>query len=80
MAAHRADVVALSFSAVLANRAVHEGLSRLRTLLPAAVEVWAGAATARWPRRAGPAGVRVLPGLVQISGEVGRWRAPTPDA
>ncbi len=75
VAAHRADVVALSFSAVLANRAVHEGLSRLRTLLPAAVEVWAGGSNRALASPGRPAGVRVLPGLVQISGEVGRWRA-----
>lgn len=75
VAAHRADVVALSFSAVLANRAVHDGLSRLRAVLPTAVEVWAGGSNRALASPGRPAHVRVLPGLVQISDEVSRWRA-----
>jgi methanogenic corrinoid protein MtbC1 len=75
VAAHRADVVALSFSAVLATRAVHDGLGRLRALLPAAVEVWAGGSNRALASPSRPTGVRVLPGLAQISDEVGRWRA-----
>ena len=42
VAAHRADVVALSFSGQLPNRAVPDGLAELRALLPASVEIWVG--------------------------------------
>ena len=41
-AAHRADVVALSFSGQLPARAVLDGLTALRGLLPAGIEIWAG--------------------------------------
>jgi MerR family transcriptional regulator, light-induced transcriptional regulator len=73
-AAHRADVVALSFSGFLAHRAVHEGLAAVREHLPPRIEVWAGGSS-RALRMAGcPAGVRCLGGLEAIASELARWR------
>lgn len=43
-AAHRADVVALSFSAAFPQRQIAGLLQQLSTLLPAGVELWAGGA------------------------------------
>jgi methanogenic corrinoid protein MtbC1 len=72
--AHRADVVALSFSVHLSNRAVQEGLTGLRELLPATMEIWAGGA-ARALRQSTPIpGVRCLNGLADIGSEVTRCR------
>ena len=72
--AHRADVVALSFSVHLSNRAVQEGLAGLRELLPATMEIWAGGA-ARALRQSAPLpGVRCLEGLGDIGREVTRVR------
>lgn len=73
-AVHRADVVALSFSGFLPQRAVHEGLAALRELLPAGIEIWVGGAS-RALRSAGlPDGVRCLDGLAAVAPEVARWR------
>ena len=73
--AHRADVVALSFSVHLSNRAVQEGLAALRGMLPAGMEIWAGGAS-RALRQASPMeGVRCLNGLGDIAPEVKRCRA-----
>ena len=42
---HQVDVVALSFSVQLSNRAVLDGLLALRGMLPASIEIWAGGAS-----------------------------------
>ena len=73
-AAHRADVVALSFSGQLSNRVVLEGLAALRELLPAQVEIWAGGSSRALRLPGGPAGVRCLDGLEAIAPELARWR------
>lgn len=73
-AAHRADVVALSFSGLLTNRAVLEGLAELRALLPASVEIWAGGSSRALRLPGLPEGVRCLDGLTAIAPEMNRWR------
>lgn len=72
---HRADVVALSFSVQLSNRAVLDGLTALRGLLPAGVEIWAGGASRALRQPGALEGVRNLNGLTAIAPEVARWRA-----
>jgi methanogenic corrinoid protein MtbC1 len=73
-AVHRADVVALSFSGFLPQRAVHEGLAALREQLPAGTEIWVGGASRALRSGGLPEGVRCLDGLAAIAGEVNRWR------
>lgn len=70
--AHRADVVALSFSAAYPARQLPSLLEPLRAALPATVAVWiGGAGTAR----AGlPQGVERLGGLDDVACAVQEWR------
>ena len=71
--AHRAQVVALSFSAAFAQRQVPAVLEQLRALLPADVELWVGGAGAA---RVTPGdGIRVLPTLVDGVNALHDWRA-----
>ena len=72
--AHRADVVALSCSVHLANRAVQEGLATLRALLPASMEIWAGGGSRALRQSVSIEGVRCLDGLAAIGPEVTRCR------
>lgn len=74
--AAKADVAALGFSAMQPPREVHAQLARLRALLPAEVELWAGGqgAAARRPRHA-PRLHWPLPRLQDIPVAVARWRA-----
>jgi methanogenic corrinoid protein MtbC1 len=72
--AQKADIVALSFSSMLAPVVVIEGLVELREKLPPSVEIWAGGSAPVLHRRP-IAGVKALAALEQISGEVERWRA-----
>ena len=74
VAAHRSDVVGLSFSGLLAYRAVLEGLASLRVLLPAGIESWAGGSSRALRLPGVPNGVRYVNGLGAISAEVVRWR------
>jgi DNA-binding transcriptional MerR regulator/methylmalonyl-CoA mutase cobalamin-binding subunit len=69
----RADIVALSFSAVFNPNQAADGLSELRGRLPARVEVWAGGSCPALHRRA-PSGVVVLRSLEDIAPELARWR------
>jgi len=70
--AHRADVVALSFSTAYAPRQIPALLQQLRQMLPASVALWAGG---RGVRRVKPmAGVTVLDGLAAGVDELARWR------
>jgi len=71
--AHEADVVALSFSAVLNPNQVLDALVELRTKLPATTEVWAGG-NAPILRRRPPNQIKVLPELRDIATNVRRWR------
>jgi DNA-binding transcriptional MerR regulator/methylmalonyl-CoA mutase cobalamin-binding subunit len=73
-AAQRADIVALSFTSVMAARQVLDGLAELRRALPVAVEIWAGGgAAALRSRRDVPA--RVLASLAEVAPAVEQWRA-----
>jgi methanogenic corrinoid protein MtbC1 len=72
-AAHRAHVVALSFSAAYAQRQVPAVLAQLRAQLPAGVELWVGGAGAA--RVTSGDGVRVLPTLADVVGALNDWRA-----
>ena len=78
-AAHRADVVALSFSSVLNPNHVLDALNELRSKLPEGVEIWAGG-NAPILRRRPPAHIRVLSDLRDIQAEIRRWRAAHPPA
>ena len=72
-AAHRAQVVALSFSAAFAQRQVPAVLTQLRAQLPADVELWVGGAGAA--RVTSGDGVRVLPTLADTVDALHDWRA-----
>ena len=73
-AAHRADIVALSFSGYLSSGLVQRGLSSLRAQLQPEAELWAGGRSPALQRRAGVAGVRYVTELAEVAGEVARWR------
>ncbi|MCG2585340.1 MerR family transcriptional regulator [Massilia sp. TS11] len=72
--AQQADVVALSFSASVPQRATLEALGQLRERLPAHIGLWAGGAGTRLARRQLPAGVRILD-LGEVAGTLQEWRA-----
>lgn len=71
--AHRAHVVALSFSAAFPERQAASGLRELRATLPKAVEIWAGGSCVKRIRR-GIDGVVFVKELDQIGELVGAWR------
>ena len=73
--AHRADVVALSFSLNMNPNHVVDGLRELNSLLPSTVKVWAGG-SAPVLRRRQIEQVLVLQGLTSISEAVDQWRHP----
>jgi DNA-binding transcriptional MerR regulator/methylmalonyl-CoA mutase cobalamin-binding subunit len=77
--AHRADVVALSFSSVVNPNQVLESLVELRGKLPPGTEVWAGGNCPILQRRP-PLEVTVLNELQDIQPAIRRWRATHPDA
>lgn len=72
--AHRAQVVALSFSSLAAAGPALDHLADLRARLPASVEIWAGTSQPAMLRRSA-AGVTLLDNLAQVHAEVSRWRA-----
>jgi DNA-binding transcriptional MerR regulator/methylmalonyl-CoA mutase cobalamin-binding subunit len=72
--AHRADIVALSFSATFGERAALAGLSELRALLPASTSIWAGGACMERLRRPVP-GVELIGSLEGLIEAVKVWRA-----
>ncbi|RZL36205.1 MAG: MerR family transcriptional regulator [Rubrivivax sp.] len=74
VAAHRADVVALSFSSQLPNRAVVAGLAEVRGLLPANIEIWAGGSSRALRLPGVPEGVQCLDSLGAIAPRVASWR------
>lgn len=73
-AAHRADVVALSFSATFGERVAVAGLSELRALLPASILIWAGGACIERLRRP-VRGVELIGSLESLIEAVKAWRA-----
>lgn len=72
-AAHRSDIVALSFSGYMTAQQVTDGLQQLRASLPADVDLWAGGAALAQRKRAYP-GVKVITDLPGIAAAVAQWR------
>lgn len=71
--AHRADVVALSFSSAVSCRAAMDNIVQLKERLDGAAEVWVGGAcAAQLMRQLGPECVIDLEGIAQA---IGRWRS-----
>lgn len=70
----RIDIVALSFTPVVAPSQVAESLTELRARLPPQTELWAGGSSPALQRRP-PPGVRVVPGLDAIGPAVAAWRS-----
>jgi len=74
-AAHRADIVGLSFSGYLSAGAVQRGLASLRGLLNPAIELWVGGRSpALQQRRLAVAGVHYIAELAEVAPQVTRWR------
>jgi DNA-binding transcriptional MerR regulator/methylmalonyl-CoA mutase cobalamin-binding subunit len=71
--AHRADIVALSFSAVLNPNHVLAGLAELRAALPGEVQIWAGGSNPGLHRRGVVEGITVA-GLDEIVARIAAWR------
>lgn len=71
-AAHRADIVALSFSSAFPRRQIPGLLGELRAALPLATEIWAGGSGVR--RIAPPVGVQVVTTLQDGVAGLVRWR------
>jgi MerR family transcriptional regulator, light-induced transcriptional regulator len=72
--AHRADVVALSFSVAFPQRQIPSLLQQLRQALPAAVALWAGGGGVK--RLGKIEGVVVLDGLDGALSALADWRRP----
>lgn len=72
--AHRVDIVALSFSALVAPVPLRAGLAELTASLPRSVEVWVGGTNPALQRRR-PTSVRTLAALTQIEPALADWRA-----
>lgn len=70
--AHRADIVALSFSASFPARQVAPLVAQLREMLPAPIELWIGGGGAE--RARATAGVRILNSLDGALGALDDWR------
>lgn len=71
--AHRADIVALSFSAAFPERQAASGLKTLRASLPGSIAIWAGGACMRRLRKSIDGVVQVRT-LDQIAGLLTDWR------
>jgi DNA-binding transcriptional MerR regulator len=72
--AHRADIVALSFSAAFPERQAASGLKTLRASLPGTTAIWAGGACMRRLRKSIDGVVQVRT-LDQIAGLLTDWRS-----
>ena len=72
--AHKAHIVALSFSAAFPLRQATDGLSTLRRQLPPAIQVWAGGEMTRRVRKTLP-GVVLIPDLGASVNALRSWRA-----
>ena len=72
--AHKAHIVALSFSAAFPLRQGTDGLSTLRRQLPPAIQVWAGGEMTRRVRKTLP-GVVLIPDLGASVNALRSWRA-----
>jgi len=76
--AHRADIVALSFSGAFPSRQIPDLLLQLRKLLPDDVELWVGGAG--MARATPPEGVRQFHTLEQGTAALNDWRSRHPQA
>ncbi len=74
-AAHRADIVALSFSGYLSAAVVQRGLTDLCVQLDPRIELWAGGRASTLQRRVGLSGVSCIIELAEVASAVARWRA-----
>ena len=72
--AHKAQILALSFSGSFTLRAAVDGLDALRAHLPAQVTIWAGGEMTRRMRKT-LAGVVLLPDLSSAIPALKSWRA-----
>jgi len=72
--AHKAHIVALSFSAAFPLRQATDGLSSLRRQLPPTVQVWAGGEMTRRVRKTLP-GVVLIPDLSASVNALRSWRS-----
>ena len=72
--AHKAHLVALSFSAAFPVRQASDGLATLRRQLPSTVTIWAGGEMTRRVRKTLP-GVLLIPDLPAVMGALKSWRA-----
>lgn len=70
---HRADIVALSFSAALSQNQALDGLAQLRGRLAEGIELWAGGSCPALYRRT-PPGVTALRELAGIGPAIAAWR------
>lgn len=71
-AAHRADIVALSFSQAYPGRQVTPLLQQLRQQLPATTVLWAGGAGVQ--RLSSSSGIQLLPDLADAGSALAAWR------
>jgi hypothetical protein len=71
--AHKAHLVALSFSGAFPVRQATEGLATLRRELPQSVTLWAGGEMTRRVRKTMP-GVVLIPDLGASIGALKSWR------
>ncbi len=75
--AHRADVVALSFSGAFQTHAAVAGLKELRNALPRSVAIWVGGGGMERVRKAVP-GVTVMRSLEEVLDTMQAWRDTHP--
>jgi MerR family transcriptional regulator, light-induced transcriptional regulator len=74
VAAHRADIVALSFTGCMNPNQVVDSLAELRQKLPPAVKIWAGGSAPVLHRRR-VAGVEPMASFEGLPSELRRWRS-----
>lgn len=72
--AKEVNAVCLSFSMAYSPAQTVQGLTELRRLLPENVQIWAGGAGVRTLRKSVD-GVRLLPGLADLSGCLADWKS-----
>ncbi len=70
--AHQADVVALSFSAVMTPLQIKDGLQQLRRVLPQRILIWAGG-TGVARRRSQDEGVQLIGSLSDLINAAAEW-------
>ena len=70
--AHKADILALSFSSTIAAPQALAGLNELRAFVPDTVEIWAGGACCGLRPKSG---LLIIRELSAIAPAVGAWRA-----